>query len=1564
MAKRSKPSPNAVLYNKINDVEAALSVVYALVLIQEDPNEGAHTAKAVATPWRLGVVRCVSIDRWRRVFVHLAARVTGLTTFDALPDPKKLPTTPDDLDEVRWSKNQSDRVWLDPARVDLFVFPGDVRIPRGQASSNAQVASAPSIAEGSSEEGPTETSTPEVQAVTGCEAWPSCRECGYLVEANSAEYQVVKCGLCKGEFHGDCLLPFEKLPPPKCSHLMSQAAVTTVAAVSTEQPAEAVIGETVEVWACPLCRRCACCDVGLATALAQTSATRQYEAVLICQGCNLAAHGCCYYPRVPRLAPGTQWRCDECRKCESCEFETSLPDARTGEVDVGTWAYSYKQCQRCFQGQEKGEYCAVCLKAWSVNWGDELMVQCDHCQFWIHSKCDVVEAERVKQIQAAQVPGGQANVRYHCPLCRDVSEKSRILRVVDMLKAHDKQRYFTDQIHPQFLPIYQRVVKHPMFLSLMKEKVLKNEYADMHDFVKDFALIIANAKSFNMPNTPPYRAAEIFEKTGNNLIRKFIPLSSRSPPSTSVEGDRKKARVAKLKSADSGLADNDPEEAVRAIFGFESSAFLRAPFSLMPISMCGSLLSFLVPAVNHAVAGEWRASEWLLRDACSGCGGFENPSHPVEGCRLCGEAFHRGCAGLVTFGDAQISDSFVCRACTRCRFCRVYFADDRSEAAAWTTCRGCGEAWHGRCRPKGSTDYVLMDVDDAGEEVRRCLCERCAVVHGETRKTKQICACCGAPGPGLAWLSCTLCGKLSHSKCHKEWRASTVAEGQQTDMWGFDLCKECVEFTVKEFASDFADRPQPTKVVECVKKLQSSVARVREQNTLDKIFKTLTDANPTDPLSRDSASALLWALTQQRDLDELVPKDDYFEEDETNFVALCLDRRDLILPGLMRQMDEGKVVQGLRLFWRVMNGQVELDPDVPPTPPGSLSEGVVSQISPSPLWSFWRQRWSVGRFLAVGFRKLHEVSEVEPRLSSWPERLCQLCGCGSEKEVLLGPLLPLGVQRWLHGECVKWSLGYSASDFGTRPLQFLAPTLAPPSRVGNADLELLVPEWRAEVEKLVAASAHVTCAFCGNAGASVYSECGEVVAHLPCVLLKASRIDAASRVFAVESTDEVEADVVSRQCSIREQLRKIQNSGSLTLALPLVAVEEGELFEMIPAGAGLRSGGVTILCLGEWPGFSGSASVVPKGYAAVRVFWDASATSRAAGARKRARRAYLCRVGEDRECYIQLIDDSGQVAQLVGLGRTPEEAWYNMKRSLFPDLYAVMGDLSGNWFFGLETPVVAKKLKNRALAEFRAVASEKKPHWLRDFALRSVILNALGSVADRVETLRSWRSHCSDFARPLEVRLERLGLISEFQGERGDLLADDMTIQLGEWPAAVGAPVQTRMKASALSRALEGLPLAQQFRLRSGVADGEVLSVRSSLIHSNGLFARQNFRKGEMVVEYLGDLIRHSVADLREKKAIEDQEGADGSCYMFRLDEEFVVDATVRGNSARFINHSCQPNCICKVVECDERKRHIVIIAKHDIAKYEEITYDYQFAVESEKLICTCGAPSCLGRLN
>lgn len=140
------------------------------------------------------------------------------------------------------------------------------------------------------------------------------------------------------------------------------------------------------------------------------------------------------------------------------------------------------------------------------------------------------------------------------------------------------------------------------------------------------------------------------------------------------------------------------------------------------------------------------------------------------------------------------------------------------------------------------------------------------------------------------------------------------------------------------------------------------------------------------------------------------------------------------------------------------------------------------------------------------------------------------------------------------------------------------------------------------------------------------------------------------------------------------------------------------------------------------------------------------------------------------------------------------------------------------------------------------------------------------------------------------------------------------------------------------------------------------LEVMQSNIHGLGLFSHIDITPGNIVIEYIGELVRNRIADLREKE-YEEKGIGEGSCYLFRLDEDYVLDATVKGGKARFINHSCQPNCEAATCEIDGEK-HILLFAKRLIHKGEEITYDYNFEIESEKIFCHCGAKDCQGRLN
>ena len=138
--------------------------------------------------------------------------------------------------------------------------------------------------------------------------------------------------------------------------------------------------------------------------------------------------------------------------------------------------------------------------------------------------------------------------------------------------------------------------------------------------------------------------------------------------------------------------------------------------------------------------------------------------------------------------------------------------------------------------------------------------------------------------------------------------------------------------------------------------------------------------------------------------------------------------------------------------------------------------------------------------------------------------------------------------------------------------------------------------------------------------------------------------------------------------------------------------------------------------------------------------------------------------------------------------------------------------------------------------------------------------------------------------------------------------------------------------------------------------------VRSSPVHGRGVFARVSIRKGERLLEYRGRRISEERAD----DLYPDDESKPAHTFLFLLDDGTVIDANVSGNSARWINHSCDPNC---ETEEDENGR-VWIDATRSIRPGEELFYDYNLVLDEpltailrERYRCLCGSANCRGTL-
>jgi SET domain-containing protein len=157
------------------------------------------------------------------------------------------------------------------------------------------------------------------------------------------------------------------------------------------------------------------------------------------------------------------------------------------------------------------------------------------------------------------------------------------------------------------------------------------------------------------------------------------------------------------------------------------------------------------------------------------------------------------------------------------------------------------------------------------------------------------------------------------------------------------------------------------------------------------------------------------------------------------------------------------------------------------------------------------------------------------------------------------------------------------------------------------------------------------------------------------------------------------------------------------------------------------------------------------------------------------------------------------------------------------------------------------------------------------------------------------------------------------------------------------------------------LPSASSPSTNPASAAGRRIQTRVSGVHGKGVFAVQDLAEGEVLIEYVGEIINWKEALRRHPHDPKDP----NHTFYFHIDEDHVIDAKHGGNSSRWINHSCKPNC-----EADEQDGRVFIKALRNIPAGEELFYDYGLIIDApytKKLLaeypCWCGAKNCRGTL-
>ncbi|XP_056155239.1 histone-lysine N-methyltransferase 2C [Lampris incognitus] len=353
----------------------------------------------------------------------------------------------------------------------------------------------------------------------------------------------------------------------------------------------------------------------------------------------------------------------------------------------------------------------------------------------------------------------------------------------------------------------------------------------------------------------------------------------------------------------------------------------------------------------------------------------------------------------------------------------------------------------------------------------------------------------------------------------------------------------------------------------------------------------------------------------------------------------------------------------------------------------------------------------------------------------------------------------------------------------------------------------------------------------------------------------------------------------------------------------------------------------------QMPRFHNNTAIFPVGYQANRIYWSMRHGNR--------RCKYMCSV-EEREgeplFRLKVVEKGYDDALLTG--PSPKAVWdqvlepVSKLRSCTGTLKLFPAFLKGEDLFGLTTSAVTRiieSLPGVEVCERYSLRYGRNP--LMEWPLA---FNPTGSARSEPKACQAKRPYLLTSIAP---RCQ--GSVGPIVG----LVPGVLSLTPGEFVA--GAPQGRHSKSS-------------QYRRMKAEWKSNVYLARSR-IQGLGLYAARDFEKCTMVIEYIGTIIRSEVANRKERL----YESQNRGVYMFRIDNDYVIDATITGGPARYINHSCAPNCITEVVTV-EKENKIIISSSRRIQRGEELSYDYKFDLEDDqhKIPCHCGALNCRKWMN
>ncbi|XP_049611795.1 histone-lysine N-methyltransferase 2D isoform X2 [Syngnathus scovelli] len=542
-----------------------------------------------------------------------------------------------------------------------------------------------------------------------------------------------------------------------------------------------------------------------------------------------------------------------------------------------------------------------------------------------------------------------------------------------------------------------------------------------------------------------------------------------------------------------------------------------------------------------------------------------------------------------------------------------------------------------------------------------------------------------------------------------------------------------------------------------------------------------------------------------------------------------------------------------------------------------------------------------------------EVLELMERLriTLRPERLPRdkrkCCFCHEQGDGATdGParLLNIDVDLWVHLNCALWSTEVYETQGGA-----------------------LI-----NVEVALRRGLRTLCACCQKTGAT--NSCNRLrcpnVYHFACAIrarcmfFKDKTMLCTQHKLKGPSEDELCSFAVLRRVYIeRDEVKQIAS-----------ILQRGDRVHLFRVG-GLIFHAVGQLLPSQMAVFHSPTAIFPVGYEATRIYWSTRVPN------KRCR--YRCRIGEDdgRPLFEVRVLEHG-MEDLQYRDMTPQGIWEQVvhKVAKLRDESSMLKlfteHVKGEEMFGLTIHAVMRiteslpGVENCHNYQFRYGR-----HPLMELPL---MINPTGCARSEPKVPTQCKSATERFSFPSVPRPHTLNSTSVSKAYQSTFTCE------------MNTPYSKQFVHSKSS---------QYRRLKTEWKNNVYLA--RSRIQGLGLYAAKDLEKHTMVIEYIGTVIRNEVANRREKI----YELQNRGIYMFRINNEQVIDATLTGGPARYVNHSCAPNCVAEVVTFDKEDK-IIIISSRRIPKGEELTYDYQFDFEDDqhKIPCHCGAWNCRKWMN